>query len=92
MTEFQRKVFKAVLNIPVGEVRTYKQVATKAGRPKASRAVGQILNKNQFPVIIPCHRVVASSGKIGGYRWGVKNKKKILDLERKIVECLQSKE
>ena len=88
MTLFARKVYKAVLSIPLGEVRTYKWVAKKAGRPKASRAVGQILNKNPYPLIIPCHRVVSSSGELGGYAWGRKTKKALLNLERQIREIM----
>ena len=84
MTSFSRKVYKAVLKIPLGEVRTYKWVAGKAGRPRAYRAVGQVLKNNPYPLIIPCHRVIASSGKPGGYAWGRKAKEKLLNLERQI--------
>ena len=86
MTPFAKKVYKVVLTIPLGEVRTYKWVAQKAGRPKAYRAIGQILNKNPYPVIIPCHRVVAAGGNLGGYSRGIKAKKVILDLERQIKQ------
>jgi len=88
MTPFAKKVFKAVLTIPMGEVRTYKWVAKKAGKPKAYRAVGQILNRNPYPLIIPCHRVIAVDGKLGGYIWGRKAKKAILNLERQISELV----
>jgi methylated-DNA-[protein]-cysteine S-methyltransferase len=84
MTPFTKKVYRAVLSIPLGEVRTYKWVASKAGNPKACRAVGQILKRNPFPLIVPCHRVVASAGKLGGYAWGVKKKQILLNLERQI--------
>lgn len=63
---FHENVFKVVLKIPKGDVLTYKQVAKKAGRPKAHRAVGNALNKNYDPKV-PCHRVIRSDGKIGGY-------------------------
>jgi len=85
---FAKKVYKVVLSIPLGEVRTYKWVATKAGRPKACRAVGQALNKNPFPLIIPCHRVVAAKGKLGGYAWGRKRKEILLNLERQIKDLV----
>lgn len=79
---FTKRVYKAVLSIPLGEVRTYRWVAGRAGNPKAARAVGQILKRNPFPLLIPCHRVVPSSGAIGGYRLGRKNKETLLNLER----------
>jgi methylated-DNA-[protein]-cysteine S-methyltransferase len=84
LTPFVKKVYKAVLNIPLGEVRSYKWVAKKAGEPKAARAVGQILRRNPWPLIIPCHRVIASDGKLGGYSCGLKKKKYLLDLEKQI--------
>lgn len=92
MTPFAKKVYKVVLNIPLGEVRTYKWVAQKAGRPRAARAVGQILKRNPYPLIIPCHRVVNSNHKLGGYIFGIKHKKYLLDLERNIKRCLMNKE
>ncbi|MFH1127997.1 MAG: MGMT family protein [Candidatus Omnitrophota bacterium] len=88
MNPFARKVYKAVLTIPLGQVRTYKWVAQKAGNPKAARAVGQILKNNPYLLIIPCHRVIKSSGSLGGYAGGVKNKKAILDLERQIKKLV----
>ncbi len=88
MTPFARKVYTVVLSIPLGEVRTYKWVASKAGKPKAARAIGQILKRNPYPLIIPCHRVISSSGKIGGYALGQKKKKMLLDLERKIIKTV----
>lgn len=84
ITPFARKVYKVVLSIPLGEARTYKWVARKAGYPGACRAVGQALKNNPYPLIIPCHRVIASGGKMGGYAGGEKNKKILLDLERQI--------
>lgn len=80
MTPFKEKVFSIVSKIPKGETLTYKQVALKAGRPMAFRAVGTILNTNYDPKI-PCHRVVRSDGKTGGYNRGAENKIKILKQE-----------
>ncbi|MDD5246372.1 MAG: MGMT family protein [Candidatus Omnitrophica bacterium] len=88
MDKFSKKVYRAVLTIPLGEVRTYKWVAAKIGHPRAYRAVGQALKKNPYPLIIPCHRVVASGGKIGGYSGGLKKKKFLLDLERQIKRLM----
>jgi O-6-methylguanine DNA methyltransferase len=88
MTPFAKKVYKVVLQIPLGEVRTYKWVARKAGRPGASRGVGQILKRNPYPLFIPCHRVVASNGNLGGYVFGSKKKKAILDLEKIISKIM----
>jgi len=91
MTPFAKKVYRIVMKIPIGEVRSYKWVAQKAGKPKAYRAVGQILKKNPYPLIIPCHRVVASNNKLGGYIFGLKKKRLLLDLEKEINLCLVSK-
>ncbi len=77
---FKEKVYEVVKKIPKGKVLTYKEVARRAGSPKAFRAVGNILNKNHNPKI-PCHRVVKSDGTTGGYNRGVKNKIMILRKE-----------
>ncbi len=74
---FKQKVFEVVRKIPKGKVLTYKEVASLAGSPRAYRAVGNILNKNHDPSI-PCHRVIRSDGKIGGYNRGERLKKKKL--------------
>ncbi|MFA5144734.1 MAG: MGMT family protein [Candidatus Omnitrophota bacterium] len=92
MTPFARKVYKAVLSIPLGQVRTYKWVAQKAGNPRAFRAVGTILKNNPLPFLVPCHRVVKSDKKSGGYVFGIKPKKLILDLEKRFSLCLTNKE
>ena len=76
-TDFKKKVLKIVSKIPKGQVMTYGEVAGKAGNSKASRAVGAIMKQNYNPKV-PCHRVVASHGKLGGYNRGVENKVKIL--------------
>ncbi len=74
---FTEKVYEVVKKIPKGKTLSYKEVAKKAGSEKAFRAVGNILNKNNDPKI-PCHRVIKSSGGLGGYNRGTENKKKIL--------------
>jgi methylated-DNA-[protein]-cysteine S-methyltransferase len=91
MKEFTFKVYRAVLSIPVGQVRSYKWVASKAGSPGACRAVGQILKRNPYPLIIPCHRVVQSDQKPGGYVFGVAQKKFLLALEKELVKCMVSR-
>lgn len=81
MNGFREKVLKIVAKIPKGKVLTYKEAAELAGWPKAYRLVGNILNKNYNPKI-PCHRVIRSDGKIGGYNRGAKNKARLLKNER----------
>jgi methylated-DNA-[protein]-cysteine S-methyltransferase len=81
MTGFQEKVYKAVLKIPPGQVRSYKWVAQQIGKPSAVRAVGQALKKNPFIGIVPCHRVISSDGSIGGFSRGRRNKIRMLESE-----------
>ena len=81
--KFHEKVFSVVSKIPRGTVLTYKEVARRAGSHRAHRAVGNILNSNYDPNI-PCHRVVRSDGKPGGYNRGAKNKIKLLKKEKSI--------
>lgn len=80
-SKFEKKVYKTLLRIPCGEVRSYKWVAGETGRPNAYRAVGNALNKNPYPGIIPCHRVIKSDGSIGGYSKGAALKKRLLKSE-----------
>lgn len=80
-TEFYLSVWKEVMNIPYGETRSYKQIANKVGNSRAFRAVGMALNKNPIAIIIPCHRVIGTSGKIIGYAGGVDIKELLLKLE-----------
>ena len=68
---FKERFFKVVSQIPKGQTLTYKEVAQKAGSPKAYRAVGNVLNTNRDTKNVPCHRVIRSDGEIGGYYWGV---------------------
>lgn len=80
-TEFQKKVWKAAQAIPYGETRTYAQIAAQIGHPKALRAVGTALGKNPVCIVVPCHRVVPSSGGIGQYAYGKAMKQWLLDHE-----------
>lgn len=80
-TPFQKEVWKALLNIPYGEVISYGELARIIGQPGACRAVARACGANPIGVIIPCHRVVASNGGIGGYNGGIERKKRLLDLE-----------
>ena len=80
----QTKVWKALLEIPVGETTTYSYIAKKLDNTKAVRAVATAIGQNPIAWLIPCHRIVRKSGALGGYRWGVKIKKMILSRETKI--------
>lgn len=79
-TPFQRAVWKKLLDIPYGGVTTYKEIAESVGRPGAARAVGNAVGANPIPIVIPCHRVLASNG-LGGYTGGVEIKKDLLRIE-----------
>lgn len=81
-TEFQRRVWAATSAIPFGETATYGEIARKIGAPNAARAVGGALNRNPICIVVPCHRVVGSSGKLTGYDGGVDRKAFLLTLER----------
>ncbi|HDH05572.1 MAG TPA: methylated-DNA--[protein]-cysteine S-methyltransferase [Nitrospirae bacterium] len=80
-TDFERKVWLALKEIPFGETMTYKWIAEKIGKPSAARAVGRALSKNPIPVVIPCHRIIESDGSIGGYSSGVNRKIRLLEME-----------
>ena len=83
-TALQIKVWKYLTNIPKGKTKTYLEVAKAIGKPKAVRAVATAVGKNPYPIKIPCHRVIRSDGKLGGYSGagGIKTKKRLLSLER----------
>jgi methylated-DNA-[protein]-cysteine S-methyltransferase len=81
LTPFQRKILKATRWIPRGQTRSYGWIAEKVGSPKGFRAVGQALNRNPIPLFIPCHRVVARDGRLGGYGSGIKWKIRLLKNE-----------
>ena len=82
-TEFQKKVWAALLAIPFGETRSYAQIAVQIGSPKAVRAVGAANGKNPLCIIAPCHRVIGSNGKLTGFAGGLKAKAILLKLESK---------
>lgn len=84
LTEFTIAVLRQCHQIPPGETRTYGQLAAQAGSPMAARAVGIVMAKNRWPILIPCHRVVGTSGKLTGYSGvgGVATKRRLLDFER----------
>jgi O-6-methylguanine DNA methyltransferase len=81
-TPFERDVLAATATIPYGEVRSYKWLAERVGRPGAARAIGNALHKNPVPVIIPCHRIVKTDGSLGGYAFGTAWKTRLLALEQ----------
>lgn len=86
-TPFQIKVWKEIKKIPKGKTITYKEIAINIGKPKAYRAVANAVGKNPYPIIIPCHRVIRSDGKIGGYsgKGRIKTKIKLLKSEKAII-------
>jgi len=83
-TAFQRRVWEALQKIPRGETRSYSAVAKKIGMPKATRAVARACATNPVAVAIPCHRVVREDGSLGGYRWGIERKERLLEMEKEV--------
>lgn len=81
-TDFQKKVWQALLTIPFGETRSYKQIAEQIGNVKAVRAVGAANGKNPISIIAPCHRVVGANGKLVGFAGGLENKEILLKIEK----------
>lgn len=80
-SEFQLKVWEALLHIPAGNLTSYKTIANAVGNPNSSRAVGSAIGKNPVAILIPCHRVLQTSGQLGGYRWGLERKSALISLE-----------
>jgi methylated-DNA-[protein]-cysteine S-methyltransferase len=76
--KLEEKVYKKLLEVPKGKITTYGELAKAIGLKNGQRVIGKIMNKNPYPVIVPCHRVIKSDGKIGGYAWGEKVKAKML--------------
>ncbi len=81
-TEFQLSVWREIAAIPYGETRTYGGIADAAGRPRAVRAVGTATGNNPVPILVPCHRVIAAQGRLGGFSGGLDVKRRLLALER----------
>lgn len=81
-TNFQIQVWRELLTIPFGQTTTYGEIARTIGHPSAHRAVGTAVGRNPISIIIPCHRVITANGNLGGYYWGPKLKKTILDYEK----------
>jgi methylated-DNA-[protein]-cysteine S-methyltransferase len=79
--DFTRTVLEELARVPYGEVTTYGTLAARAGRPRAARAVGTVMNRNPIPIVLPCHRVVGSTGRLVGYGGGLDRKRQLLDLE-----------
>jgi methylated-DNA-[protein]-cysteine S-methyltransferase len=79
--DFGRTVLRELAQVPFGEVTTYGALATRAGKPKAARAVGTIMNRNPIPIVLPCHRVVGANGSLVGYAGGLERKQALLQLE-----------
>ncbi len=81
-TEFQKSVWRALIEIPYGQIQTYKDIAIKVGSPKGFRAVGLANNRNPIVIVVPCHRVVGSSGSLTGYGGGLPVKEYLIELEK----------
>ena len=79
--KLEEKVYRKLLAVPKGKITTYGELAKAVGLKNGQRTIGKIMNKNPYPVIVPCHRVIKSDGKIGGYAWGEKVKAKMLSNE-----------
>lgn len=88
-TPFMHKVWSALLEIPFGETRSYSDIAERAGHPKAVRATGTAIGRNPIAFLIPCHRVLAKDGSIGGFAWGVGIKRKILKWEKEMSKQIE---
>ena len=87
VTPFVRRVLTATMQVPAGNLVSYGDIARRIGQPRGSRAVGQALGRNPIPIVIPCHRVIASGGRIGGYTGGLAVKKRLLRLEGVLAEA-----
>ena len=85
-TAFQRRVWQALREIPLGDTRTYSDVARAIGQPSAIRAVGHACATNPASIVVPCHRVIRTDGSLGGYRWGLHRKKTLLEKERRAAK------
>lgn len=89
-TDFQRRVWAALLTIPYGQTRSYGEIAAQIGAPSASRAVGLANGRNPISIIVPCHRVIGSNGSLTGYGGGIDRKRALLDLEKRRAPAAES--
>ena len=81
LADFNRRVLRELARVPYGEVVTYGELAARAARPRAARAVGVVMNRNPMPIVLPCHRVIGANGKLVGYGGGLERKEALLRLE-----------
>lgn len=81
LTDFERKVIKAVMKVPPGKTTTYATIAARVGKPGGARAVGNVMARNPFPIIVPCHRVIRTDGTLGGFAYGAGLKRRLLETE-----------
>ena len=81
VADFNRRVLRELARVPYGEVVTYGELAARAARPRAARAGGMVMNRNPLPIVLPCHRVIGSNGKLVGYAGGLERKESLLRLE-----------
>ncbi len=85
LTPFQREVLNFIKKIPYGSTMSYKEVASKLGKPKSFRAVGQVLKNNPLPLYFPCHRIIKSDGSLGGFSGGIRIKIELLKMEKNFI-------
>jgi methylated-DNA-[protein]-cysteine S-methyltransferase len=85
LADFNRRVLRELARVPYGEVVTYGELAARAARPRAARAVGTVMNRNPLPIVLPCHRVIGSNGKLVGYAGGLERKESLLRLEGAVL-------
>jgi methylated-DNA-[protein]-cysteine S-methyltransferase len=85
LADFNRRVLRELARVPYGEVVTYGELAARAARPRAARAVGMVMNRNPLPIVLPCHRVIGPNGKLTGYAGGLERKETLLRLEGAIL-------
>jgi methylated-DNA-[protein]-cysteine S-methyltransferase len=85
LATFNRRVLEELARVPYGEVVTYGELAARAARPRAARAVGTVMNRNPLPIVLPCHRVIGANGKLVGYAGGLARKEQLLRLEGAIL-------
>jgi methylated-DNA-[protein]-cysteine S-methyltransferase len=85
LADFNRRVLRELARVPYGEIVTYGELAARAARPRAARAVGMVMNRNPLPIVLPCHRVIGANGKLTGYGGGLERKETLLRLEGAIL-------